>query len=101
MLSGLSSGAKAVAGRAGQVSRAVSNFGQGRGQRYGRSLVNKGMGMPGRQGQAVAMAGSVIGNASRFAGKRPKTAIGIAAGGTYAGASSLNRRRGSQNYPMY
>ncbi len=101
MLSGMSTGAKAMAGRAGQVSRAVSNFGQGRGQRYGKSLVNKGMGMPGRRGQAVAMAGSAIGNASRYAGKNPNRAMGIAAGVTGAGAYGVNRRRGSQNYPMY
>ena len=89
MLSGMSSGAKAIAGRAGQVSRAVSNFGQGRGQRYGTSLVNKGMGMTGRRGQAVAMAGSAIGNASRYAAKNPNRAMGIAAG--VAGATSIRR----------
>ena len=57
--------------------------------------------MPGRRGQAVAMAGSAIGNASRFAGRKPNQALGIAAGVTGAGAMAANRRRGSQNYPMY
>ena len=32
MMAGMSSGARAMAGRAGQVSQAVSNFGKGRGQ---------------------------------------------------------------------
>jgi hypothetical protein len=47
------------------------------------------------------MAGSAIGNASRYAGKNPNKAMGIAAGVTGAGAYGANRRRGSQNYPMY
>ena len=101
MFSGMSTGAKAVAGRAGQVSRAVSNFGLGRGQRYGTSLVNKGMGMPGRRGQAIAMAGSVVGNASRYAGNNPNKAMGIAAGVSGAAVVGSSRRRSSQNYPMY
>jgi hypothetical protein len=100
MLSGMSTGAKALAGRAGQVSRAVSNFGQGRGQAYGNKLV-RGANLGTRRGQATAMAGSAIGNASRYAAKNPNRAMGIAAGVTGAGAYGVNRRRGSQNYPMY
>ncbi len=100
IVSGLSSGARAVRGRAGQVSQAVSNFGQGRGRRYADSLVrNANLGT--RRGQATAMVGSAMGNASRFAAKKPNQALGIAAGVTGAGAMAANNRRGSQNYPMY
>ena len=100
MMAGMSSGARAMSGRAGQVSQAVSNFGKGRGQAYGTKLV-KGANLGTRRGQATAMVGSAIGNASRYAGKNPNRAMGIAAGVTGAGAYGVNRRRGSQNYPMY
>ena len=82
------------------MARGVSNYGR-RADTRGRAMLNTGMGMPGRRGQAMAMAGSAIGRAGRFAESNPRQAMGIAAGVTGAGAYGVNRRRGSQNYPMY
>ena len=95
---GYSLGAKAMA-LDGKIARAVVGAGQ-KGMQRGRSMVNTGMGTTGRKGTATAMAGSALGTVSSFAARHPR---GVAYGG--AGAVGLggmrNRRRGSQNYPMY
>lgn len=72
----------------------------------GNVMMNSGLGGPSkgamshlRTGQALAGRGMV--SAGNYAKTNPNKAMGIAAGVTGAGAYGVNRRRGSQNYPMY
>jgi hypothetical protein len=72
----------------------------------GNVMMNSGLGGPStgmasrlRTGQA--MAGRGLMSAGRYAANNPNRTMGIAAGVTGAGAYGVNRRRGSQNYPMY
>jgi len=81
------------------MARSVANYGR-RADSYGGKLL-RGANLGTRRGQATAMAGSAIGRAGRYTSSNPRQAMGIAAGVTGAGAYGVNRRRGSQNYPMY
>ena len=66
-----------------------------------RGLGGPSKGMKAHLGTAQAMAGRAGMSAARYSAQNPKKAMGIAAGVTGAGGMAANRRRGSQNYPMY
>lgn len=77
-----------------------------RGVGYGNRMMQAGLGsqatgMRGRLATGQALVGRSIMGASRYAQDNPRRALGIAGGVTGAGAMAANRRRGSQNYPMY
>ena len=101
---GASSAARFFA-KNGELATRVSRMGA-KGIGYGNRMMQAGLGsaatgMKGRLATGQALAGRTIMGASRYARNNPRRAAGIAASVTGAGAMAANRRRGSQNYPMY
>lgn len=101
---GMSSAARFFA-KNGAMATRVSRMGSSgisRGNRMMQAgLGSSATGMRGRLATGQALAGRGLMGASRYARDNPRRAAGIAAGVTGAGAMAANRRRGSQNYPMY
>ena len=102
---GASFGARMASGGA-RMAESVSGMGRkmsarGMGTKLDmRSKIMTGEGNP--FGNALRLkAGHRMMKTGNFIENKPRAAMGIAAGVTGAGAYGANRRRGSQNYPMY